>query len=304
MPTIASFSPRVLASVGVKNIQPPSIYATNLVVHLDAGNTTSYIGSGTTWTDLSGNLNNFILKKGQTSSSSTQVGPTYFINNSNYGMQFAPGGTYDTVYPDGANGQWLRSADILSTDAILNNYSTGTIEFWLKTIAKTRALDFRDGDGGTYINGVNYSHCLTSRQRNGVYSHAIFSIGAYCNSSGAPAVGTAGKLYWHATNSTVAQSTANISDNTVYQVVVTFSGTNCKFYINGALDSTTSGNYSVPSSGGNAADYGTCIGVWPASGYNEHQFSGSIYNVKIYNAQLNDSQVLQNYRAVKGRFGF
>jgi hypothetical protein len=32
--------------------------------------------------------------------------------------------------------------------------------------------------------------------------------------------------------------------------------------------------------------------------------SGAIYNVKIYNAQLTDSQVLQNYRAVKGRFGF
>jgi len=299
MPTISSLSPRVLAGVSVKNIQPPSIYTTNLLVHLDAGKTTSYTGSGTTWTDLSGNSNNFTLKKGQTTSSSTAVGPTYSITNSNYGMQFNPGGTYDSVYPDGANGQWLQGAN-----TILNNYSTGTVEFWLQTLSKTRSLDFRDGDGGTYINGVNYSHCLTSRQRNGIYSHSIFSIGAYCNSSGQPAVGTAGTLYWHSNNGiTPAASTGTISDGTVYQVVLTFSSTNCKFYINGALDSTTAGNYSAPTGGANAADYGTVIGVWPASGFNEHQFAGSIYNVKIYNTQLNDSQVLQNYLAVKGRFG-
>jgi hypothetical protein len=300
MPSIASLSPRILSSVGVKNIQPPAIYTTGLVVHLDAGKTTSYSGSGTSWTDLSGNSNNFTLKKGQTTSSSTAVGPTYSITNSNYGMQFDPSGPYDTppgTVKDGANAQWLQGAD-----AILNNYSTGTIEFWLQTLAKTRTLDFRDGSG-TITNGVAYSHCLTSRQRNGVYSHAIFSIGAYCDASGQPQVGTAGKLYWHATNSTVAQSTANITDATVCQVVVAFSGTNCKFYINGTLDSTTSGNYSVPDRGANAADYGTVLGVWPASGSNEHQFAGSIYNVKIYNTQLNDSQVLQNYQAVKGRFG-
>ena len=298
MPSIVSLSPRVLASVSVKNIQPPSIYTTNLVVHLDAGKTTSYTGSGTAWTDLSGNSNDFTLKKGQTSSSTTAIGPTYFINNSNYGMQFAPGGTYNTPSTqDGTNAQWLQGPE-----AILNNYSTGTIEFWLQTLAKTRPLDFRDGDSGSP--GVVYSHCLTSRQRNGNYSHAIFSIGAYCNSSGQPIVGTAGKLYWHSNNGiTQAASTGTISDATVCHVVVTFSSTNCKFYINGALDSTTSGNYSAPDNGGLVTNYGTTIGVWPAGNYNTHQFAGSIYNVKIYNAQLSDSQVLQNYLAVKGRFG-
>lgn len=298
MPSIASLSPRVLSSVSVKNIQPPSIYTTNLVVHLDAGKTASYAGSGTAWTDLSGNSNNFTLKKGQTSSSTTALGPTYSITNSNYGMQFEPGGIYNgDAGVDGANAQWLQGAD-----TILNNYSTGTIEFWLQTLAKTRPLDFRDS--ASSVAGVAYSHCLTSRQCNGVYSHAVFSIGAYCNSSGQPELGTAGKLYWHGTNGvTTAVSTGTISNGTVYQVVVAFSGTNCKFYINGTLDSTTSGNYSVPTSGGNAANYGTTIGVWPVSGYNFHQFAGSIYNVKVYNTQLNDSQVLQNYRAVKGRFG-
>jgi hypothetical protein len=35
-----------------------------LILHLDAGNTNSYPGSGTTWTDLSGNGNNGILTNG------------------------------------------------------------------------------------------------------------------------------------------------------------------------------------------------------------------------------------------------
>jgi hypothetical protein len=40
-----------------------------LVLYLDAGNTLSYPGSGTTWTDLSGNINNGTLTNGPTYSS-------------------------------------------------------------------------------------------------------------------------------------------------------------------------------------------------------------------------------------------
>ena len=44
----------------------PSIVTTNLVLNLDAGNTSSYSGSGTTWTDISGNSNNGTLINGPT----------------------------------------------------------------------------------------------------------------------------------------------------------------------------------------------------------------------------------------------
>ena len=45
---------------------PPQINTTNLVLHLDAGNSNSYVGSGTTWTDLSGEGNNATLVNGVT----------------------------------------------------------------------------------------------------------------------------------------------------------------------------------------------------------------------------------------------
>ena len=60
----------------------PKIITDGLVLCLDAGNTKSYPGSGTTWTDLSGNGNNGTLVNG----------PTY---NSSFGGSFAFDGTND-----------------------------------------------------------------------------------------------------------------------------------------------------------------------------------------------------------------
>ena len=39
-------------------VAPPSLVTTGLVLNLDAGNASSYNGTGTTWTDLSGKGNN------------------------------------------------------------------------------------------------------------------------------------------------------------------------------------------------------------------------------------------------------
>ena len=62
----------------------PRIVTDGLVLALDAGNTKSYPGSGTTWTDLSGNDNDGTLTNS----------PTY---NSNNGGSFAFDGTNDHV---------------------------------------------------------------------------------------------------------------------------------------------------------------------------------------------------------------
>ena len=48
----------------------PDISENGMVLYLDTSNTRSYPGSGTTWTDLSGNGNNFSLVNGPTFSSS------------------------------------------------------------------------------------------------------------------------------------------------------------------------------------------------------------------------------------------
>jgi hypothetical protein len=47
---------------GVMLAHSPSIVMNGLVLCLDAGNSKSYPGSGTTWTDLSGNGNTGTLR--------------------------------------------------------------------------------------------------------------------------------------------------------------------------------------------------------------------------------------------------
>ena len=58
------FGPRL-----IKSAVTPTIVTSGLILNLDAGNAASYSGSGTTWTDLSGNGNNGTLINGVSYSS-------------------------------------------------------------------------------------------------------------------------------------------------------------------------------------------------------------------------------------------
>ena len=84
----------------------PRIITDGLVLCLDAGNTKSYPGSGTTWTDLSGNGNNGTLVNG----------PTYSSDN---------GGS---IVFDGTNDRGNFTTPITST-------SNQTYEIWTNAIA-------------------------------------------------------------------------------------------------------------------------------------------------------------------------
>jgi hypothetical protein len=61
-----------------------SVITSGLVMHLDAGNTSSYSGSGSTWTDISGFGNNITLV-GSPTYSSTNLGNLVFNGSSQYG---------------------------------------------------------------------------------------------------------------------------------------------------------------------------------------------------------------------------
>jgi len=62
---------------------PPSLITAGLVLDLDAGNTASYAGYGTTWTDLSGRGNNGTLVNSVTYNSANQ-GYLVFNGNGSY----------------------------------------------------------------------------------------------------------------------------------------------------------------------------------------------------------------------------
>ena len=89
----------------MKSAVSTSIVSTGLQLYLDAGNTSSYPGSGTTWTDLSGNSKNYTLTNG----------PTYSSNNGGI-ITFA-----------GASSQYATSAASLFNSTTFNTY---TMNLW------------------------------------------------------------------------------------------------------------------------------------------------------------------------------
>jgi hypothetical protein len=118
-----------------------SIITSGLVLYLDAGNTSSYAGSGTTWTDLSGLGNNGTLVNGPTYSSANQ-GSILFDGTNDYVTLGTPtslnitgsitvnswvnfsllptGSNWSTIYEKGYSG---------TNDQTFLRYTSGALEF-------------------------------------------------------------------------------------------------------------------------------------------------------------------------------
>lgn len=93
------------------NSVTPPVITTGLVFYVDAGNSASYPGTGTTWTDLSGNGNNFTLTNG----------PIYNTGNGGY---FSFDGTNDF-----AQGPTLNVGTSWTVEAWVNTTTTATDAF-------------------------------------------------------------------------------------------------------------------------------------------------------------------------------
>lgn len=117
------------------------IITANLVMHLDAGNTSSYPGSGTTWTDLSGNGNNGTLTNG----------PTYSSANSG---SIVFDGTDDYVdIPDNAS---LNPTLNMTVSAWVNMTSFKSFNTIFGKGTSSGGFDFRI-DSSTQLNLVKYT---------------------------------------------------------------------------------------------------------------------------------------------------
>ena len=114
-----------------------SIVSSGLVLNLDAGNPQSYSGSGTTWTDLSGNGNNGTLVNGVAYS----------------------GGNNSLVF-DGVNDFVINS----STTNIPVGSSSRTIQFWVYPKADTNNfIQLGTGGGGNQVYIVEFYNIIGTR---------------------------------------------------------------------------------------------------------------------------------------------
>jgi len=88
-----------------------------------------------------------------------------------------------------------------------------------------------------------------------------------------------------------------ITDNTWYNLVVTYDGTNCSIYIN---NQKLVNSQSVT---GGFVGYINNMRIGDGYDYSSRRFQGKIPVVRIYKKSLSDSEVLQNYNAQKSRYG-
>jgi hypothetical protein len=197
----------------------------------------SYSGTGTAWTDLSGNGNNAVLFNG-VSYSSTNGGVFSF---------------------DGTTG-YIRTA-------IIPTYNSFAISIWFKTSAP------RDGDRLYWGDGTD---------------RAILANN-----------GTAGRLGWYI-NTTVANTGYHYTTGTSVvnqwnNVVLQYTGSQVQCFINGTQDSATASI--TGTSNASAFNIGTNYahsGSW---------YNGQISNMRMYDRALSADEVLQNFNALRGRYG-
>jgi hypothetical protein len=224
-----------------------------LVLNLDAGSRASYVGTGTSWYDLSNSGFNSTLVGSPTFAGTGSSG--YFAFDSN-----TKSATFNT--------------------SLLSGYSAGTIEC------------------SVYITNLSSSFIL-ARQRNGVNSYNVLSVGSYADGGGLLVTGTSGIVYYHNKNAqTVLSSSTALLLNTWYRLSITFTTSSVILYINGIQNATVAGDYSVP----NDASTDPRIGAWIQGGTN-YPMNGRLAQVQFYNRALTASEILQNFNFYRTRYG-
>ena len=141
------------------------IVTDNLVLHLDAGNSNSYSGSGTTWTDLTGNGNNGTLVNGVSYNSSD--GGYFDFDGSNDRVDFS---TYvQPAYTSSSSFTWfiwIYPFETNNNDVIMGNRAVSGSNVWTKLTPKRfewKYPDHMNEDGtGTNVTTNQWQNiCIT-----------------------------------------------------------------------------------------------------------------------------------------------
>ena len=232
-----------------------STVSDSLMFYLDAANTKSYPGSGTTWNDLSGNGRNGTLVNSMSISGGT--------------ASLAPGtNDYATIPHDATISAAAFGAG--------NNY---TLESWCRfDVFQNWTCMISKAFAGSWSNTTSGLWCDSG-------GNIRFVIGS--NQSGNPA------------GSYVNGASFSASTNTWYHVVGVNDGTNAKLYVNGVYrdQQALSGITQTRTENTNAITVGRrATGTGPSH-------DGNISVVKVYSRALTDSEILQNFNALRGRYG-
>ena len=243
----------------------PHIVTDGLVLCLDAANNKSYPGSGTTWSDLSGNGNNGTINNGE------------FVPN-------AFGGGYLQNVNNQSNTFYIN---IPNTTSLSNTLSVTTGGWVIEEVIWTNSTNYPEADAGSVFSNPAYGSGATGFDWNHGYGITDFQFGQSSNSvSGyedTVVVSSIPSQYAQLNTWRIRTMVWNRSNNTVSLYI---NGA----YIGGGSTPNTAGQSLYDGSGG---DVGTLYG-W--------RFYGRRASFKIYNRVLSTAEIQQNYSALKSRF--
>jgi len=224
--------------------------SSGLKLYLDASNSTSYPGTGTAWTDLSGNGNN-----------GTLIGGLSYNSTEGGSIAFSGGTSNDYVS--------------IANSASLNLTTAGTLSIWVNPNSLTQRsltnLIGRTIDGAP--NGQSYYLYWTGGNITGIIQNG----GTY-NSISTPVPTVLG---W-------------------YNYVFSWGNGYLKLYKNGVQVSTPVAKTVNAQSLTTTVNIGGSI--FGGAGGNQNTFNGKIPIVQIYNRDLSDAEVLQNFNSLRSRF--
>jgi len=150
------------------------IITDGLILHLDAADTNSYPGSGTTWTDLSGNGNHGTLENAPTFSSDN--GGSIAFDGSNDYVDLGNDASLRPAIADGFTVScWIKSSsditliNIFSNDGAENNY----YGVWV-TIGGSSKMTHATGDGGGPASYSRSTHVASTLLSTNTWYHFTY----------------------------------------------------------------------------------------------------------------------------------
>jgi len=155
----------------------PNIVTNGLVLSLDAANTKSYSGSGTTWFDKSGNAKNGTLTNGPTFSS--ENGGSIVFDGVNETINLGTGNTFLPL-PQFTIDIWFKSlGTVLTTGTIPGLFG---FTYGIRCILNATSMTFAV-DNGVNINGISTSGTFISDNKwyNATFYHTGTNMGIYIN---------------------------------------------------------------------------------------------------------------------------
>lgn len=241
----------------------PAIVTSGLILNLDASNPSSYPGSGTTWTDLTGNGYN-----------ATAQGSVPFTSA---GQQSYFG------FSGSSSNYFLGNNNLYGTNS---NQISGTVGVSYSFIFRPSSVSSRTCMISTY-------------QSNSGYIMELGTLGGLWTNTIRNFISDNGTIR----SSDNRGGSNQVSNGVTYLITATWDQTNklSQLYVNSTLIPQDNGAYNaanITSSWANSGNYKLMGDVAQSLGA-----YGNLYTTYIYNRPLTAGEVLQNYNALQSRFG-